>query len=77
MPNVKLSAWMDWWGGKCPVRRGTRVDVIFRCGEKAMNVHALHETHERDGDYVATCWGIVENSPVGMDIIKWRKAANV
>jgi hypothetical protein len=74
--NTELGGWIDWCGGKCPVEKGVRVDVIFRCGLTATNVPALYDEFDSDNDLVATCWEVIDDSPVGMDIVKWRLTPN-
>jgi hypothetical protein len=53
-PSIAASEgdWIEWKGGRCPVRSGTLVDVRHRDGGASLNVPAGHYTKAwRDAEH--------------------------
>lgn len=70
-----MNDWIEWGGGKCPVPKGTLVDVEYRNGQTRYRVPALasEAVLEMLGESVAgagcTFW---KNDEIGYDIIRYR-----
>ena len=62
----KDEGWVEWNGGKCPVTKGTVIDVKFRGGETTIGISAnmyywedgYYDLHRDDNDRMATHWDI-------------------
>jgi hypothetical protein len=58
--------WIDWFGGECPVPKGTIVDVVFRDGDTARRVPAGVAL---DKGFYAEVWNHAGNDA---DIVAYR-----
>ena len=63
---VDADGWIKWEGGECPVPYGTRIDVEYRSGARAMGISALVP---KMLGYTATDWGHIN---VSADIVAYR-----
>lgn len=63
-----MSNWIKWNGGKCPVAKGTLVDVIHRDGDKGYD-KVVGKMGTGRGNAAAVEWG---HTGGGADIVKYR-----
>ena len=64
--DADADGWIKWEGGECPVPYGTRIDVEYRSGARAMDIRAL--VRKLTG-HTATHWEHINGSS---DIVAYR-----
>lgn len=70
--DAQESYWIEWFGGYCPVPRGTLVDVTYRDG-KTLNCLPADEIHCTSRDASSSFWQH-HNEP--NDIVRYRRTTH-
>lgn len=63
--------WVEWYGGECPVPKGTFVDIRVRDGREELNLAANTLTSGRNPDASCAFW---QHDDVRGDIVAYRLA---
>lgn len=71
MSDILAGEWIEWSGGKCPVDRGTLVDVKTRDGAYGTFLFAGSDLYlpESEGGAIAEDWS---HDGSGGDIVSYR-----
>lgn len=70
--DAQESCWIEWFGGYCPVPRGTLVDVTYRDG-KTLNCLPADEIHYTARDASGSFW---QHEDAPNDIVRYRRTTN-
>lgn len=70
--DTQESRWIEWFGGYCPVPRGTLVDVTYRDG-KTLNCLPADEIHSTVRDASGSFW---QHDDAPNDIVRYRRTTH-